>query len=105
VVRFALGTTKDAGMPFRSVKNTSIDPQTVEIMSQAYEAAAQTPKAADLAATSPSHAEWVKETLALRIIESATRGETDVIRLCEEAIDHLAKAKPFQPNRETNPFD
>jgi hypothetical protein len=39
--------------------------------------------------------EWVRETLALRIIESVQqRGERDPIRLRDDALSHLARAKP-----------
>ena len=39
--------------------------------------------------------EWVRETLALRIIESVQqRGERDPIRLREDALTYLAQAKP-----------
>lgn len=85
--------------------NAAITPGASEIMRAAYERAWQSPEAVKLAAASASHADWVKETLALRIVERATQGEKDADRLYQDALDHLAKAKPLEPNRETNPFD
>jgi hypothetical protein len=46
----------------------------------------------------PQYEEWARETIALRIIEVAQKsGERDLDRLRDDALGHLAQAKPPAP--------
>jgi hypothetical protein len=80
-------------MPIRYVKDIVVDPATVELMSKAFNDALERLR---LSRTRPEQEpEWVREALALRIIETVQqRGERDPIRLREDALRHLAQAKP-----------
>ena len=81
-------------MPTRYVKDIIVDPATAALMSKAFEGAL-----AKLSASSVihpgAHAEWARETLALRIIETVQkRGERDLERVRDDALLHLAQAEP-----------
>jgi hypothetical protein len=77
-------------MPMRYAPGASFDPQVAIAMSEAFHSAWDVVKAApDMA---DGKADWAKETLALRIIETAQRGEHNVARMREEALAYLANA-------------
>jgi len=83
-------------MPIRTytAKDAVLDPATIETMSKAFNAALDSLRQSG-AQYSAQQDEWVRETLALRIIETAQqRGEQDLDRLRDDALDHLAHAKP-----------
>ena len=73
-------------------------PATAALMSKAFESAFA--KLNESSIIYPdAQAEWARETLALRIIETVQqRGERDLERVRDDALLHLAQAKP--PPRE-----
>jgi hypothetical protein len=80
-------------MPLRYLPNASFDPQTAEVMREAFNSAWEALKASGDPQLVDAKAEWARETLALRIIDRAQRGERDVERLQLDAIAHLANSK------------
>jgi hypothetical protein len=71
-----------------------VDPATVTLMSKAFSGALEKLKQSDIRYPDDQD-EWVRETLALRIIETAQNGgERDLDRLRDDALGHLAQAKP-----------
>jgi hypothetical protein len=76
-------------MPMR-YSDACFDPQVAMAMSAAFNSAWEAVKdAPDMA---DGKADWAKETLGLRIIETAQRGEHNVARLQADALAHLANA-------------
>ena len=78
-------------MPMRYAPTTYFDPQVAMVMSEAFSSAW------DVVRIEPDmkdgKADWARETLALRIIETTQGGEHDVDRLRDDAVAHLADAK------------
>jgi hypothetical protein len=81
-------------MPTRYTKDIVVDPATAALMSKAFTGALESLKQS--AIRYPEHTtEWVRETLALRIIETVQKGgERDLERLREDALIHLAQSRP-----------
>ena len=79
-------------MPTRYAPDTSFDAQTADLMRQAFEAAWHQLIDSGDANTLDVRADWARETLALRIVETTKTGERDVNRLRDDAIEHLANA-------------
>jgi hypothetical protein len=87
-------------MPIRryAAKDAAFDAATIEIMSKAFNAALESLRQSRIQYPDQL-AEWVRETLALRIIETAQNGgERDLDRLRDDALGHLALAKPPPPS-------
>lgn len=83
-------------MPTRYAKDIIVDPATVELMSKAFSDALDRLRQSGIHYPAPND-EWVRETLALRIIETVQKGgERDPDRIREDALGHLAHAKPPQ---------
>ena len=59
-------------------------------MSDAFSSAWESVKSSGDPQMVDGKAEWARETLALRIIDKAQAGERDVIRLRDDALEHLA---------------
>jgi hypothetical protein len=76
-------------MPTRYAPNKIFDPDLAKAMGEAFSVAWELLKGI----TVQAEAEKVRETLALRIIDTAEAGERDPIKLSQDAIAHLAKAK------------
>ena len=75
-----------------SAKDVVFDPETIETMGKAFNAALESLRQSG---TQYSDGEWVRETLALRIIETVQKdGECDLDRLRDDALTYLAHAKP-----------
>jgi hypothetical protein len=87
-------------MPIRRyVKEIVVDPAHVEIMSKAFSSALDKLQQSGILFP-PQHEEWVRETLALRTIETAQKGgERDLDQLRDDALGHLAQAKPPAPEQ------
>lgn len=94
-------------MPIRYAKDIVVDQAAADLMSKAFNDALERLR---LSRIRPDREpewvreklalriEWVREKLALRIIESVQqRGERDPIRLRDDALSHLAQAKPPSP--------
>jgi hypothetical protein len=83
-------------MPIRYVKDIVVEPATVDLMSKVFrDALDELRQSGAIPADEPA---WVRETLALRIIETVQkRGERDPSRLREDALTYLAQAKPPAP--------
>jgi hypothetical protein len=82
-------------MPMRYAPDACFDPQVAMAMSAAFNSAWEAVKdAPDMA---DGKADWARETLGLRIIEAAQRGEHNVARLQEDALMYLAKANRQRP--------
>jgi hypothetical protein len=78
-------------MPNRISQSTIFAPETAQVMRQVYENAIKS-----LETTHPIivSEDWVRETLVLRIIETAKKGERDPACLHEDALAHLASMMP-----------
>lgn len=81
----------------RFVPDISFDPELANAMGEAFEGAWKSLKDYGSIDAKPSRAAWARETLALRIIETAQAGERDVNRLRDDAIAHLAHSKMQRP--------
>jgi hypothetical protein len=81
-------------VPTRYAKDIIVDPATAALMSKAFEGALA--KLSESSIVYPgAQAEWARETLALRIIETVQqRGERNLDRVRDDALLHLAQAKP-----------
>ena len=81
-------------MPTRYVKDIVVDSATAALMRKAFESALA--KLTDAGVVLPdAHAEWARETLALRIIETVQkRNERDLERVRDDALLHLAESRP-----------
>jgi hypothetical protein len=73
-------------------KDRLLDSQATDLIRQVYENALASLETAGQAVGDES--DWARETLALRIIELAGRGERDPVRLREGAIARLAVENP-----------
>ena len=75
-------------------KEAVFDPETIETMGKAFSAALESLRESGVHYP-PLHDEWVRETLALRIIDTMQKGgECDLDSLRDDALGHLAQAKP-----------
>jgi uncharacterized protein Yka (UPF0111/DUF47 family) len=74
-------------MPTRYAPGKYFDPQIAETMREAFEAAC---RSLEESGSINGTVESVRETLALRIIDTAQAGERDVDRLRDDALKHLA---------------
>ena len=80
-------------VPIRYAKDIVVDQATVDLMSKVFNDALERLRLSRVRLG--QEPEWIRETLALRIIETIQkRGERDPIRLREDALAYLAKAKP-----------
>jgi hypothetical protein len=75
------------------------DPETVIILGTAFDEAWRSLQNSGVYFTSVHTAEATRETLARRIVESAKRGERDPGRLCDNALDDLARSSLSQLKR------
>jgi hypothetical protein len=80
-------------MPTQYAPNKSFDPELAELMQKAFEAAWQSLLQSHDVNAQPSRAAWARETLALRIIDTAQEGERDPDILRDDALAHLAHAE------------
>ena len=82
-------------MPIRRyAKDIIVDPAHVEIMSKAFSSALDKLQQSGILFP-PHYQEWARETLALRIIETAQKsGERNLDRLRDDALRYLSQAKP-----------
>jgi hypothetical protein len=77
-----------------AAKGAVFDPETIETMGKAFNAALESLRQAGIRYPD-QYDEWVRETLALRIIETMQAGgECDLDSLRDDALSHLAHAKP-----------
>ena len=74
-------------MPSRFAQ--SFDPELADTMREAFNLALEAAKAS----VPTDELEWVRETLALRIIDTALGGESKFDRLRDDALAFLANAK------------
>ena len=77
-------------MQTRSASGIAFDPQTADLMSQAFHEAWKALEEKGNVDAAPYRAEPVREALALRIIENAQKGERDLKRLCDDALAHIS---------------
>jgi hypothetical protein len=85
-------------MPTRDLSGTTFDPAATALMHAAFEAAWKSLEEGGCVEAAPYSAERMRETLALRIIETADRGERDLIRLRNDALKHLASGEGASPD-------
>jgi hypothetical protein len=71
--------------------NSSFDPETVEVLSGAFDDAWLTIKRSDSTLARPAYERGAREILAKRIIELAQRGERDRRNLSDSAVQFLAQ--------------
>jgi hypothetical protein len=75
------------------LSDAAFDSETTELLGAAFEAAWEKVNAAGSALAEGPEAALTRELLAKRIIELAKRGERNLDRLVESALDHLAKSQ------------
>ena len=75
------------------LSEVAFDSETTELLGAAFEAAWEKVNAAGSALAEESEAALTREALAKRIIELAKRGERNLDRLVENALDHLARSR------------
>jgi len=75
------------------LSNAAFDAETTQLLGAAFEAAWEKVKTAGGARAEECEAALTRELLAKRIIEMAKRGERDLDRLVENALDHLARSR------------
>jgi hypothetical protein len=75
------------------LSDAAFDSETTELLGAAFEAAWEKVNAAGSALAEGPEAASTRELLARRIIELAKRGERNLDRLVESALDHLAKSQ------------
>ena len=80
-------------MPTRYAPNKSFDPEVAELMREAFAAAWQSLLQSHNVNAQPSRSAWARETLALRIIDTAQDGEHDPDILRDDALAHLGRAE------------
>ena len=81
-------------LPARYATDIAVQPATAALMHKAFESALGTLKESSIVYPEPE-SEWARETLALRIIETVQqRGERDLARVRDDALVHLARARP-----------
>ena len=80
-------------MPLRYAPDIHFDPEAATVMREAFNSAWESVKASGDPQMVDGKAEWARETLGLRIIEMAQKGERDVKCLHLDALAHLANAK------------
>jgi hypothetical protein len=78
---------------------TTFDPDTVRVLGDALDGAWRTLQTTGVYFTSRGHAEATREKLALRLILVAKRGERDLDRLREDALEHLRRTNAEPPKR------
>jgi hypothetical protein len=69
----------------------SFDPETAALLAAALDAAWDTVVKSGSSLPSTEGAAVIRERLAKRIIETATAGERDKVRLVEDALTHLTR--------------
>jgi hypothetical protein len=80
-------------MPIASLlARSSFDPDTVKILTSAFEAAWQSIRNSDKTLSTGSNPVAIREFLAKRIIETGQQGERDQDLLVADALAHLASA-------------
>jgi hypothetical protein len=80
-------------MPIASLlAKSSFDPDTVQILTLAFEAAWQSIRSSDKSLLTGSNPVAIREFLAKRIIEMGQQGERNQARLVADALAHLAKS-------------
>ena len=97
-------------MPTRYDPNSHFDPEVATVMREAFDSAWETVKLSGAPDMVDGKADWARETLGLRIIETAQKGERDPIRLQEDALAHLAEVNrrnenDIRANRPISPND
>jgi hypothetical protein len=70
--------------------NSSFDPEEIEILVSAFNAAWGAVKSSGGALSRSPYARPIREVLAKRIIEMARRGQSSPHRLCEDAVQFLS---------------
>jgi hypothetical protein len=92
--RCAISSREVVLVPTRYVKDIVVDPATAALMRKAFASALA--KLTDAGVALPNaQAEWARETLALRIIETVQkRNERDFERVRDDALLHLAESRP-----------
>ena len=80
-----------------SPQHRVFNPQLADKMGDAFHAAWDLLVASGSVYAQPFRAEWTRETLARRIIETARGGEADVDRLRDDAIAYLSDAASKDP--------
>jgi hypothetical protein len=83
-------------MPTRYAPGKFFDAHVAETMREAFEAAWLSLQNGGSVHAAPDATEAVREALALRIIETAQRGERDVDRLRDDALRHVADGNGLQ---------
>jgi hypothetical protein len=81
-------------MPARYAPDTYFDPAVAMVMREAFDSAWESVKSSGNPDLVDGKADWARETLGLRIIDMAQRGERDATKLREDALAFLAQAKP-----------
>ena len=69
--------------------NASFDPETIEVLSAAFDEAWEKIKESGGTFARPAYERGAREVLAKSIIELAQRGERDKRRLCDAAVAHI----------------
>jgi hypothetical protein len=81
-------------MPMVSLlSDAAFDSETTQLLGAAFEAAWEDVKTSGSALAEGAEAALTRELLAKRIIEIAKRGERNLDRLVENALDHLARSR------------
>ena len=75
------------------LSQTAFDPDTVALLSSAFDTAWDTIKKSDSPLAAHGHAASTRELLAKRVIATARKGERDKQRLVDDALAHLAARK------------
>jgi hypothetical protein len=70
----------------------TFDPETVRLLTDALDEAWQSLQTSGVNFSSRGQAEATRETLARRILDMAKQGERDRLRLCDDALHHLAQS-------------
>jgi hypothetical protein len=81
-------------MPARDAPGTHFDPAVAIVIREAFGSAWESLKSNGSPDMVDGKAEWARETIALRIIDMAQRGERDASKLRDDALAFLAQAKP-----------
>jgi hypothetical protein len=79
-------------MPVRYVPDTPFKPEVEEVTRYASEVAWKSLEDCASAFVALNRAEWAREVLALRIVETAQLGERDPDKLCKDALAFLRQS-------------
>jgi hypothetical protein len=74
------------------LQQSSFDPEVINTLAAAYDAAWQKIEQSGSTFASPRYRRAAKEIIAKRIIEMAQRGEVEISRLADDAVDYLARS-------------